>query len=263
MKKFAALLISLILVLTTAAFAEGTTVTMGIDPEFPPFTYIDDNGNYAGYDIELAQAVADILGWDLQIFAVDWDNKLIQLDAGECDLIWSGLTINDIDADNYTLSFAYIDNTQIVLVKADSGITTLADLAGKRVGAQAGTSAARLISEGGDRYEDFGATLEDISLSASYNVCITDLNGGAVDAIVIDQSIATSLIGDNAADYLILDETIASEQYGICFRKADTQLCAQLEEAFTQLVADGTYVALAEKYADQGVDVDALCLTAE
>ena len=236
---------------------------MGIDPEFPPFTYIDDDGSYAGYDIELAQAVAAINGWDLEIFAVDWDNKLIQLDSRECDFIWSGLTINDIDADSYTISFAYIDNTQIVLTKADSGITTLADLAGKRVGAQAGTSAARLISEGGDRYEDFGSTVEEISLSSSYNVCITDLNGGAVDAIVIDQSIATNLIGDNADDYLILDEALASEQYGICFRKDDTELCEQLEAAFLQLVEDGTYVTLAEKYAEDSIDVDALCLKAE
>ena len=261
MKKFTALLIALILTFSAAAFAQ--TVTMGIDPEFPPFTYIGDDGEYTGFDIELAQAVAEINGWDLDVFAVDWDNKLIQLDSGECDFIWSGLTINDIDPTNYTISVAYINNTQIVLVKADNGITTLADLEGKRVGAQAGTSAARLISEGGDRYEDFGATLEEISLSASYNVCIADLNGGAVDAIVIDQSIATNLIGDNADDYLILEETIASEQYGICFRGADTELCEQVESALMQLVEDGTYVALAEKYAEQGIDVDTLCLTAE
>ena len=258
MKKFAALLIAMILVLSTAALAEGTVFKMGIDPEYPPFTYMGDDGEYTGYDVELAQGVCDILGWELEVVPINWDTKLIQLDAGEMDCIWSGLTIDVISPDEYSLSYAYIDSTQVVVTKADSDIASLADLAGKVVGVQLGTSADILISDGGDQ-ADLGATFADIVRTESYNVAFTELSAGSVDAIAIDLSIAQNLIGDSA-DYKVLDETVASEQYGICFRLADAEMRDAVEGAFTQLVENGTYASLAEKY---DVDAASLCLIAE
>ena len=253
MKKFAALLIALILVLTTAAFAE--TVTMGIDPEFPPFSYMDDSGEYTGYDVTLAQGVCDILGWELEVVPINWDTKLIQLDANEVDCIWSGLTIDVISPEEYSLSYAYIDSTQVIVTKADSDIAALADLEGKVVGVQLGTSADILISEGGDQ-ADLGATFADIVRTESYNVAFTELSAGSVDAVAIDLSIATNLIG-GSEDYKILEETVASEQYGICFRLADAEMRDAVDGALMQLVEDGTYVSAAEELE---VDTASLCL---
>lgn len=259
MKKMIAMMLVLMMVLTGVAMAEGVTFKMGFDAEYPPYTYMGDDGEYTGYDIEMCQKVCEILGWNLELVPINWDTKLITLDAGEIDCIWSGLTIDVIDPEAYTLSMAYSDNSQMILTKKDSGIATLDDLAGKLVGVQLGTSADLLLSDGGD-CADLAATFGELVRFENYNVCFTELMAGSIDAIAIDIGVAAGKIAEYGEDYVMLDTPIASEEYGICFRKADTEMCAQVEEAFMKLVEDGTYVSLAEKY---GLDVNALCLKAE
>ena len=101
----------------TAADGKKTFV-MGVDPEYPPCSYLGDDGKYTGFDVEIAQAACDLLGWDLQVFGVNWDQKLVQLDAKECDCVWSGMTILDSMKDaGYVLSKPYYDNTQVIMVK--------------------------------------------------------------------------------------------------------------------------------------------------
>lgn len=143
MKKMMAIALVLMMVFCSAAYAE--TFKMGIDAEYPPYSYMDENGDYTGYDVEMATAVCGILGWDLEIVPINWDTKLIALDSGEIDCIWSGLTIDVLDPEAYSISMAYADNSQMILVKSGSGIESLADLAGKVVGVQLGTSADLLL----------------------------------------------------------------------------------------------------------------------
>ena len=257
MKKIFAMVLVLMMVLVSAASAESFTFKMGIDAEYPPYSYIDDNGDYAGYDVEMCKAVCGILGWDVEIVPINWDTKLISLDTGEIDCIWSGLTIDVIDPEAYTLSMAYSDNSQMILTKADNGIATIDDLAGKVVGVQLGTSADILLS--GD-CADLAATFGDLVRFENYNVCFTELMAGSIDAIAIDIGVAANKIAEYGDEYVMLDESWAAEKYGICFRKDDAEMCAQVEGAFMQLVEDGTYIALAEKY---GLDTSALCLAAE
>ena len=259
MKKLLAIALILMFALIACASAEGTTFKMGIDAEYPPYTYLGDDGEYTGFDVEMCQKVCEILGWDLEIVPINWDTKLIQLDANEIDCIWSGLTIDVIDPEAYTLSMAYSDNTQMILTKQGSGIETLDDVAGKTVGVQLGTSADIAISEGGD-YEDFGATFGELVRYENYNIAFTELMAGAIDAIAIDVGVANNKIAEYGDEYYCVEEPFASEQYGICFRKDDADLCAQVEEAYNQLVADGTYIALGEKY---GLDTANLKLAAE
>ena len=259
MKKILALVLALSLALIVCASAEEFTFRMGIDAEYAPYTYLGDDGEYTGYDIEMAQAVCDILGWRLKIVPINWETKLIQLDAGEMDCIWSGLTIDVISPDEYALSFAYSDNSQMILTKAANGIATLDDLAGKVVGVQLGTSADIALSEGGGA-EALGATFGELRRFENYNVCFTELMADAIDAVAIDIGVAAGKIAEYGDEYVMLDESFAAEKYGICFRKDDAEICKQVEEALMQLVADGTYVSLAEKY---GLDVEALCLKAE
>ena len=259
MKKLIASVLVLMFALIACAGAEGFTFKMGIDAEYPPYTYMGDDGNYTGYDVEMCQKVCEILGWDLEIVPINWDTKLIQLDANEIDCIWSGLTIDVIDPEAYTLSFPYADNTQMILTKQGSGIETLDDVAGKRIGVQLGTSADLAISEGGD-YEDFGATFGELVRYENYNIAFTELMAEAIDAIAIDIGVAANKIAEYGDDYYVVEEPFASEQYGICFRKDDAEICAQVEEAYMQLVEDGSYIELAEKY---GLDTANLKLSAE
>jgi len=256
MKKILVMVLALIMVLSTAAMAEGRVFKMGFDAAYPPYSYMDDNGEYTGFDIEMCQAVCDILGWELELVPINWDTKLITLDAYEIDCIWSGLTIDVLDPNAYTISMAYSNNSQVILTKKDTGITCLADLEGKKVGVQLGTSADIMLAEdqaelastfdGGEpvRFED-------------YNVCFTELMGGSIDAIAIDYPVAMNKIAEYGDDYFVLDETLAAEQYGICFRLEDADVCAAVEGAFMQLVEDGTYESLAVKY---GLDTGALIL---
>ncbi len=257
MKKMIALVIALILVLSATAFAEEAfTFKMGFDAEYPPYTYMGDDGEYTGFDIEMCKKVCEILGWEIELVPINWDTKLMTLDSGEIDCIWSGLTIDVIDPEAYTLSMAYSDNSQMILTKADSGIETLADLEGKIVGVQLGTSADILLSEGGDAAE-LGASFGELQRFENYNVCFTELMAGSVDAVAIDIGVAAGKIAEYGDEYVMLDESFASEKYGICFRKDDAEMCAQVEEAYMQLVEDGTYLALAEEF---GLDTAALCL---
>jgi len=259
MKKLLAAVLAMMFVLAACACAEGTVFKMGIDAEYPPYSYMGDDGNYTGYDVEMCQKVCEILGWTQEVVPINWDTKLIQLDAGDMDCIWSGLTIDVIDPESYSISMAYSDNSQMILTKQGNGIETLDDVAGKRVGVQLGTSADILLSDGGDA-ADFGATFGELVRYENYNICFTELMAGAIDAVAIDIGVAAGKIAEYGDEYFCVETPFAAEKYGICFRKADAEMCAQVEEAFMQLVADGTYVSLAEKY---GLDTANLCLVAE
>lgn len=258
MKKVFAMFVVLGMLLMVTACAEGTVFNMGFDAEYPPYSYMDENGEYAGYDIDMCRKVCDILGWEIELVPINWDTKLIALDAGEIDCIWSGLTIDVLDPEAYTLSMAYSNSSQMILTKNGNGIETLADLEGKLVGVQLGTSADLLLSKGGD-CEELTATFADLVRYENYNVCFTELMAGAIDAVAIDIGVAAEKISVYGDEYFMVEEPIAAEQYGICFRKADTEMCAAVEDAFMQLVEDGTYISLAEEY---GLDTTALCLKA-
>ena len=227
-----------------AAPAEARTFIMGIDPEYPPFSYMGDDGEYTGFDVEVCQAVCDYLGWDMEIFAVNWDEKLIQLDSMECDCVWSGMTILDTMTEaGYVISAPYFDSTQVLVVKADSGIASSADLAGKVVAVQLGTSGETLLNTD---LADLTATFGDLMTCNSFLSCFTELGGGAADAVFVDLPVAAKFCSENEG-YTIINENLGSEQYGIAFRSGDADLCAQVEAAVAALVADGTYAEIASK----------------
>ena len=258
MKKILVLVLSLAMLLALCACGESaapaststdaaparTSFIMGIDPEYPPFSYLGDDGNYTGFDVEVCQAVCDSLGWELKIFAVNWDEKLVQLDSMECDCVWSGMTILDsMKEAGYVISAPYYDNTQVLVVKEDSGLASSADLAGKVVAVQLGTSGEALLN--GD-LADLAGTFESVLTCDSFLKCFTELEGGAVDAVFVDMPVAASYVAKNAG-LTIIDENLGAEQYGIAFRSGDAELCAQVDAAVQALVANGTYAKIAEK----------------
>ena len=225
------------------------TFVMGVDAEYPPFSYLGEDGQYTGFDVEVCKAVCDLLGWDLQVFGVNWDQKLVQLDAKECDCVWSGMTILDsMKEAGYVISAPYYDNTQVIMVKEGSDIKSSADLAGKVVAVQLGTSGEALLADGGD-LADLAATFADLTTCDSFLKCFTELGGGAVDAVIVDKPVAVSYAESNKG-FTVLDEGLGAEQYGIAFRAGDEELCATVEDAVAQLVANGTYAEIAAEYPD-------------
>ena len=151
MKKIIALILAMVMALSLVACGQteqddkskddanstsAKTFIMGIDAEYPPFSYLDADGNYTGFDVEVCKAACDLLGWELQIFPVNWDQKLVQLDAKECDCVWSGMTILDsMKEAGYVLSTPYYDNTQVIIVKEGSDIKCFTELGGAAVDA--------------------------------------------------------------------------------------------------------------------------------
>lgn len=225
------------------------TFVMGVDAEYPPFSYLGEDGQYTGFDVEVCKAVCDLLGWDLQVFGVNWDQKLVQLDAKECDCVWSGMTILDsMKEAGYVISAPYYDNTQVIMVKEGSDIKSSADLAGKVVAVQLGTSGEALLADGGD-LADLAATFADLTTCDSFLKCFTELGGGAVDAVIVDKPVAVSYAESNKG-FTVLDEGLGAEQYGIAFRADDKELCSSIEGAVKTLVDNGTYAKIAEKYPD-------------
>ena len=256
MKKVLALVLALVMALSLVACGnadnnEGDdgkkTFVMGIDPEYPPFSYLDENGEYNGFDVEICKAACDLLGWDFEVFSVNWDQKLVQLNGKECDCIWSGMTILDsMKEAGYVISAPYYDNTQVIMVKEGSDIKSSADLAGKVVAVQLGTSGESLLK--GD-LADMAATFDELTTCDSFLKCFTELDSNGVDAVFVDKPVAESYAAKNEG-FTIIDENLGAEQYGIAFRADDAELCASIEDAVAKLVENGTYAEIAEKYPD-------------
>ena len=221
-----------------------TTFTVGFDAEFPPYGYMDENWDYTGFDLDLAQEVCDRNGWELVKQPIDWDSKDMELSSGSIDCIWNGFTMNGRE-DAYTWSVPYVDNSQVFVVKADAGISTQADLAGKIVGVQKDSSALAALE--GDA-ADLAATFAEMNQYADYNTGFMDLEAGAIDALAVDIGVANYQIASRGDGYVIMDEKLATEQYGIGFLLGNEELKDQVEKTLLEMADDGTFTKIAEKY---------------
>lgn len=233
-----------------------TTFTVGFDAEYPPYGYMDDEtGDYTGFDLELAEAVCEIYGWKLVKTPINWDAKDTELNSGAIDCIWNGFTMNGRE-DQYTFSVPYVDNSQVFVVAEDSGITSKEDLAGKVVGVQKDSSALAALQ--GDE-KALADTFADLPQYADYNTGFMDLEAGAIDALALDIGVANYQIASRGDGYVILDEYLSTEQYGIGFKKGNDELKDTVEKTLLEMADDGTFMEIAEKYADYGL-VDSVCL---
>ena len=219
----------------------------GFDLDYPPYSFIDEDGKTGGFDVEMAQAVCDYYGWQYEAVPFNWDAKDAELNAGSCDCIWSGFTVNGRE-DDYLWSIPYSDNTQMIMVKKDSGIETLADLAGKVVGVQTSTSAYDLLNDE-EGQKELADTFKSLEVYETYTIAFNDLKAGAIDAIAIDVTSGNFLMSGEE-DYKFMDEALGSEQYAIGFRKDDTELCDKINAALEALAEDGTFDTIGKKYPD-------------
>ncbi|MGI6229335.1 MAG: transporter substrate-binding domain-containing protein [Tractidigestivibacter sp.] len=233
---------------------------IGFDQDFPPYGYVGDDGEYTGFDLDLAKEVCDMEGWTYTPTPISWDAKDAMLNSGQITCIWNGFTIEGRE-DDYAFTDPYMENRQVVVVRADSGITDLAGLSGKNVITQADSAAYDLLSEDGDQAE-LGASFGQFQTIDNYNTAFTMLESGQVDAIAVDYPVAVYNIGDKTDVFTILDEALNSEHFAVGFAKTDQgeELASKVEADLQQLDADGTVKEICEKYADQGVSYDLWCL---
>ena len=237
------------------------TLTVGFDAEFPPYGYKDDNGEYVGFDLELAEEVCRRNGWKLKKQPIEWDSKDMELNSGTIDCIWNGFTINGLEK-KYTWSKAYVNNSQVVVVKADSGIRELSDLKEKIVVVQSASSALAAF-EGEDATEEnveLRNSFKELQQVADYNTAFLNLETNAVHAICMDMGVAKYQLEQRGDKFVMLDEAVAEELYGIGFKLGNTTLRNQVEATLLQMAEDGTIDKIAAEWADYGLAVDSICI---
>ena len=236
---------------TTAAEtaeAAGGTLIVGFDQDFPPMGFVGDNGEYTGFDLDLAKEVASRLGLEYKAQPIAWDSKDMELESGNIDCIWNGFTITGRE-DDYTWTTPYMANKQVFVVANDSDIKSQADLAGKVVEVQADSSAEAALKENQDLANTFGQLLT----TPDYNTAFMDLEQGAVDAVAMDVIVAGYQIKQRNADFKILDDSLSEEEYGVGFKKGNTELRDKVQGALEEMAADGTLGKISDEWFGEDV----------
>lgn len=222
--------------------------TVGFDQNFPPMGFIGEDGEFTGFDIDLAKEAATRMNRELILQPIAWDAKDMELKSGNVDCIWNGFTMNHRE-DLYTWTKPYLSNYQVIVVKKEAAIQTLADLSGKTVAVQKESSAEAALADKPDLVASFAQLLP----VADYNTGFLDLEAGAVDAIAIDEIVARYQIEKRKADFTILEDKIAQEQYGVGFLLGNDELKNQVEQILIEMAADQTLAQISEKWFGQDI----------
>ncbi len=258
MKKFiTAVLTAAMLVMPLAACSDAApedgsasagTFTVGFDAEFPPMGFVAEDGSYTGFDLDLAAEVADRLGREFVAQPIAWDSKDQELNSGNIDCIWNGFTISGRE-ESYAWTEAYMANNQVVVVNADSGIASLADLAGKTVAVQKDSSGLAALEENAD----LTATFAELVQVDDYLNAMMELETGAVDAIVMDEIVARYQIQQSGSNFAVLDEAIAAEEYGVGFAIGNEALRDEVQAALEDMAADGTLARISNEWFGEDI----------
>ncbi len=243
------------------AAAGGDKFIVGFDQNFPPYGYVGTDGKFTGFDLDLAAEVANRNGWQIEYKPINWDNKDQELNAGSIDCIWNGFTMEGRE-DGYEWTEPYMDNSQVIVVRQDSGVQDLAGLTGKTVMAQVDSAALHLLEDGGDQAA-LAKTFKALQQVADYQSAFLELEQGSVDAVALDLPVARFQVAGKESTFKILDnDPLSTEHYGVGFKLGNTQLRDMVQATLKKMVADGTVKKIADKYADQGIDFQSWCLAA-
>jgi len=264
MKKTIALMLCLLLALTALVACGGAQdkaaagddslkkitdagkLVLGLDDAYPPYGYKDEDGVIKGFDIDLAKEVCSRMGVELVTQPINWDTKVVELNNGNIDCIWSGFTITEELKKQVNFTDPYVNNRQIIVVAAGSDIKSKADLSGKLVGVQAGSSAIEAI----DAEADVKATFKELIEIKDNVTALIELKNGTVEAVVLDEAVGMSYVNDGTGTYRVLDEDFGGEQYGVGFRLADNALRDKVNETLAAMRKDGTIEKIAKDWPD-------------
>lgn len=222
---------------------------MGLDDSFPPMGFRDENNEIAGFDVDTAKEVCSRLGVKLVLQPINWDTKEQELNTGKIDCIWNGFTITDERKESLLFTAPYMKNRQILVVKSDSTLARLSDFTGKKLALQAGSSAADALNSSAD----FKSKLKEVVEFDDNMMALMDLEKGGVDVVLMDEVVANYNIQTKKANAKVLDEALATEDYGIGFRKADNALMAKIQETLVAMAKDGKLAGISEKWFGKDV----------
>lgn len=250
MKKLTSMILALALVFSALAGCSSksaeekeNTLVIGIDDQFAPLGFRDEKNEIVGFDIDYAKAAAEKMGMTAKFQVIDWSTKESELSSGRIDLIWNGYTITDERKEKVLFTKPYLENAQVVVTLAKTDITKLNQLAGKKVGLQARSSAAEALDK-----SPIKAEVKSVSEYKDNVLALSDLKSGRVDAVVIDEVVIDYYMSKEEGTFKLLDESLAPEQYGIGAKKGNEELLEKLQKALDELNADGTAAKISEKW---------------
>jgi polar amino acid transport system substrate-binding protein len=224
---------------------------LGLDDSFPPMGFRNENNEITGYDVDLAREAARRLNIELVLQPIDWDAKEQELNSKSIDCIWNGFTITEERKRNLTFTPPYLKNAQVIVVKGNSAVQTLADLKGKTAGTQAGSASLDAIDEA----PAFKSSLKNIVEYKDFLTALMDLDVGGTDAVVIDLVVANDNINRSGKNFRILKETLGEEEFGIGFRKGDQALADKIWETLLAMAKDGTAAKIAVKWLGADISI--------
>ena len=228
------------------AIQEKGELILGLDDSFPPMGFKDENGEIVGFDIDVAREVCAILGVELKLQPIDWNSKEMELNTGNIDCIWNGMSVSPEREEAMSLSIPYLDNHMALVVLPDSGISTVADMAGKKLAVQTGSTAEEALDapEGADLKN----AVASVNGFADNLTALMDLETGASDAVLIDDVVANYLIATSGKNMVVLNDFLYAENYAIGFRKDDVALTEAVNGALRELKANGKLAEIATKW---------------
>ena len=232
-----------------AAPAALTKIVVGLDDNFPPMGFRDEKNELVGFDIDMAREASKRLGVEVEFKPIDWSAKEAELSSKRVDVLWNGLTITEERKKNIDFTAPYMENHQIVVVAASSAIKAKADLAGKVVGAQDGSSAVDAVKKDEAVFKSF----KDFKTFGDNVTALMDLSTGRLDAVVVDEVVGRYYVAKKPADYAVLDEHFGTEDYGVGVRKDATELHGKLDKALADMKADGAAGQIATKWFGKNI----------
>lgn len=218
-------------------------IVVGLDDNFPPMGFRDEKGALVGFDIDLAREAAKRLGAEVEFKPIDWNAKEAELGGKRVDVLWNGLTITEPRKEKIAFTAPYLENRQIVIVTAKSAVKTKADLAGKVIGVQEGSSAVEAIDK-----DPAGKTVKQLKKFGDNVTALMDLSTGRLDALVVDEVVGRYYTTKKAGEYVILDEHFGTEEYGVGVRKDDAELLGKIQKAMDEMKKDGAAARISNQW---------------
>ena len=224
---------------------------LGLDDSFPPMGFRNDDNEIVGFDIDLAKEVAARLGVEFKAQPIDWDAKEMELSTGKIDCIWNGLTITPEREEALAFTKPYLNNDQVLVVRKDGGIASFADAAGKSVGVQNGSSAQDALNAN----PEFRDSLKSIVPFKENLTAMNDLETRGIDAVVMDSIVAAYDIAQSGKPFVLVNEVLAKEAYGVAFRKNDIKLRDAVQATLEEMATDGTVEAISKKWFGSDITI--------
>lgn len=224
-------------------------IVVGLDDNFPPMGFRDEKNTIVGFDVDMAKEAAKRLGMAVEFKPIDWNSKEAELNSKRVDVLWNGLTITEKRKENILFTKPYMENKQVIIVGANSAIKTKADLAGKVVGAQDGSSSVDAVSKEAAVLKSF----KELKKYPDNVAALMDLKTGRLEAVVVDEIVGRYYIAKKPGEYKVLTEHFGAEEYGVGLRKADNALLNKLQTALDEMNKDGTAAKISKQWFGENI----------